>query len=134
VPDDEPLHVRAHAEVGSDADVEAGRRVAGAGDDGEEADVGGIEARVVERGGDRLLAQRQRVVRVAAHPHPRRPGGRVLDGRVDGRVAAPHARPEEDPLGDPVAGEVLGEGVLPHVGLLDAAAGHRRAEACDVRR
>ena len=58
VPDEDPLQVGSHAEVGRDADVEAGRGVAGAGGHGEQADVLGGEPGVGQRRGDRVLAER----------------------------------------------------------------------------
>ena len=58
VPDEHPLQVGSHAEVGRDADVEAGRGVAGAGGHGEQADVLGGEPGVGQRRSDRVLAER----------------------------------------------------------------------------
>ena len=78
-----------------------GRRVAGAGGDGEQADVLGPQAGVGQRGADRVLAQRQRLGAVAAHARPGRPAGDVLGRRVHRGVPAAHPGAEEDPRAPP---------------------------------
>ena len=65
-----------------------GRRVAGARGDGELADVLRPQAGVGECGADRVLAQRQRLGAVAAHPRPGRPARHVLGHRVHRGVPA----------------------------------------------
>ena len=88
VPDQQPLQPRRHAEVAGQPDVQARGGVAGAGGDGEQADVPGREPGGVQRAGHRLLAQRQRLLDVALHAGAGAPAAEVLVERVGDGVPA----------------------------------------------
>ena len=119
VPDEQPLQARRHAQVAGQPDVEAGGGVAGAGDDGEQADVPGRQAGGVQRAGDRLLAQRQRLGDVALHPGAGAPLAEVLVQRAGHRMPAADAGSGEDPAGGPHPLVVPGEVPLPDGVLVD---------------
>jgi short-subunit dehydrogenase len=117
VSDEEPAGVRGQREHPRDFDVEAGRAVAGAGGDREQADLVGVGAGVFEGVPDGFEAERRRAV--AAHAFGSGPVGDGLElGRVGRGVAAAHVGAGEDALGDAAAGEVPAEHVLPELVLL----------------
>jgi hypothetical protein len=120
VADQQPLHVGRHAEVPREQDVEPGRHVAGAGHDGEQADVLGGDPGLLERLADRPVAERHGLVEVAAHARAGAPLDRVLlRARVDHEVAGLDARHPPDLAGERVAGPVRVEEVVPQLLLAD---------------
>ena len=73
----------------------------------------GREARVVQRAGHRLLAQRQRLLDVALHPGARAPAAEVLVQGIGDGVPASDPGAGEDPPGGAHALVVPGEVALP---------------------
>ena len=111
--DVQALHVGAHAEVARQQDVQAGRDVAGAGDDGEQPDVGGVEPGVGERTGHGLLAERHRLGEEALHPRRGAEPGDVLLRRVDDAPAGADGRRLPHLAGDAGVGVVVAEEAVP---------------------
>jgi hypothetical protein len=132
VPDRHPLHGVGHAEVAGEHDVEAGRRVSGTRDDGEQPDVGARDARAGQRCGRGLLAEGDRLLDEPLHPSPGAPRRDVLDSGVDDAVPAPDACGTPDTGGAGVVVVDAREVLVPQGLLVEPGGRHGRRDRRDM--